>query len=137
MNAEQRKIIALSRLELADRTLQDADLLIGHGSLRSAANRLYYALFYAVNALACAYNFKTSRHSSLRAWFNKEVIKSGLIEKEIGAIYNKVFELRTQGDYEDLYLFKKDTVDFLLKAAPAFILTVRRLTLEWLEKNKS
>ncbi len=134
MNPEQRKDICLYRLELADRTLQDANLLIGHGSLRSATNRMYYALFYAVNALACAHKFKTSKHSGLRAWFNKEIIKTGVIENDMGSLYNKAFELRSKGDYDEFYSLDAGTVNLLLKTAPDFIEIIRRLTLERLEE---
>lgn len=45
--------------------------------LSTALNRLYYAIFYAVAALAQKFNFITSKHSQLLGWFNREFIKTG------------------------------------------------------------
>ncbi len=135
MNSEQKKLICLQRLEMAEKMLNDAKILFGNGSLQSTVNRMYYALFYAVNALSCAHNFKTSKHTGLRAWFNKEIVQKGLIEKNLGAIYNKAFELRSKGDYEDFYPLDTDTIITLLQSTPAFIENIRYLTLQRLEQQ--
>lgn len=44
-------------------------------------NRIYYAMFYAVNALLIAKGFSASKHSGVRALFNKEIVNKGLIHK--------------------------------------------------------
>jgi uncharacterized protein (UPF0332 family) len=45
-NADAKALIAY-RLEEAEEALADAELLLQAGRCRSAANRLYYAAFYA------------------------------------------------------------------------------------------
>lgn len=42
--------------------------------------------------------------------FNKEFIKSGIISEENGDFYNKIFEFRQRGDYEEFVEFDKEEV---------------------------
>ena len=45
-----------------------------NGFYSTCQNRLYYAIFYIVTALAYKNNFVTSKHSQLMGWFNKKYI---------------------------------------------------------------
>jgi len=51
MKKEERSEYARNRIETAYKTAEAAKLLADNGFWNSAVNRLYYALFYAVNAL--------------------------------------------------------------------------------------
>jgi uncharacterized protein (UPF0332 family) len=53
------------RLNRASETLEEAKISIGNKRYLLAANRIYYASFYAVSALAIKHEFKTSKHSQL------------------------------------------------------------------------
>ena len=44
-----------------------------NGFYSTCQNRLYYAIFYIVTALAYKNNFVTSKHSQLMGWFNKNI----------------------------------------------------------------
>lgn len=63
------------RINRAEETLDEVNLAIENGRLHLAANRIYYAAFYIVSALALKRGFKTSKHSQLLSWFNKEFVK--------------------------------------------------------------
>ncbi len=43
-----------------------------------AINRAYYALFYAVSALLLEEGRRFSKHSGVRAAFNRDLVKPGL-----------------------------------------------------------
>lgn len=53
MNAQQQPVIRY-RLERAHEALEEARLLLDAEHANAAANRLYYACFYAVQALLLA-----------------------------------------------------------------------------------
>jgi uncharacterized protein (UPF0332 family) len=44
---------------------------------------------------------KSTTHSGLKSAFNQELIKSGKINKSEGLLFNKLFSIRQQIDYED------------------------------------
>lgn len=52
INPEQRDALIRLRLEQAHETYSAAQMLFEREHLRSALNRLYYSMFYAVLALA-------------------------------------------------------------------------------------
>lgn len=109
------------RLEQARDTIDVVDLLIKNDKLSSAINRIYYGMFYSLLALALQFNFETSKHQQLIGWFNKEFIRTGLIEKEFGRILRDAFENRTSGDYDSFVIFDQAEVLFLFTEMKSFI----------------
>ncbi len=65
LNKNEKKNLIDYRLEQADETIQDVKLLVNNKRYRSAINRIYYGMFYALSALAIANNFQTSKHGQL------------------------------------------------------------------------
>ncbi|MCF6358212.1 MAG: HEPN domain-containing protein, partial [Draconibacterium sp.] len=76
-----------------------------------AINRIYYGMFYMLLALALKEGFKTSKHHQLLGWFNKEFVKPGKVNREIGKIIHRGFEDRTDGDYGVFVEFERDEVE--------------------------
>lgn len=109
------------RLEQARDTIDVVDLLIQNDKLSSAINRIYYGMFYSLLALAHKFNFETSKHQQLIGWFNKEFIRTGLIEKEFGRILRDAFENRTSGDYDSFVTFDHAEVLLLFSDMKSFI----------------
>ena len=69
-NADKdRNEIIKYRLEQAEDTIRDVDLLISYDRLPAAVNRIYYGIFYALLALSTKYSFETSKHAQLIGWF--------------------------------------------------------------------
>jgi len=109
------------RLKRADETLGDAKILFDNSKLFSAVNRIYYAMFYAVNGLLLTKGLSSSKHSGVLALFNKEFINKGIVEKDIGRFYNEIFEFRQKGDYKDFVKFEEKDVEKWLNEATKFI----------------
>ncbi|NVM01277.1 MAG: HEPN domain-containing protein [Candidatus Helarchaeota archaeon] len=118
---QERKTIIKYRLERAEETIKDAESLLNEGSLFSAVNRIYYAMFYSINALLLLKGLSSSKHSGVRNLFNKEFVNTGIVNKEFGRFYNTIFEYRQKGDYEDFVEFNKEDVRKWLKKANNFI----------------
>lgn len=107
--------------------LNDAKLLLENKSLHSAVNRIYYALFYQVSALLLDKGLSFSKHSGVLAAFNKEFVKTGRINKDLGKFYNQMFEHRRSGDYGELIEFKEEDVRRWLKTAEKFLEVIEKL----------
>lgn len=135
MTLEDRLSIVQYRLERARRALNDASALYANDSMEGAMNRIYYAMFYAVSALALAYGFTTSKHSSLLGWFNKAIIHPGILSEKEGLLLRKSFEWRLQGDYADFVELDAEEVHEILERSTPFIETIQQLTLSRLNQK--
>jgi uncharacterized protein (UPF0332 family) len=120
MQADRNELIKY-RLNRANETLEEAKFAIDNKRYLLAANRIYYASFYAVSALAIKHEFKTSKHAQLLSWFNKNFVKNETVEKRLGKFYLDAFEMRQESDYEDFVVIDKTSIDEKLKIASEFI----------------
>lgn len=109
------------RLNRASETLEEAKIAIENKRYLLAANRIYYASFYSVSALAIKHEFKTSKHTQLLSWFNKNFVKNGIVEKRLGKFYLDAFEMRQESDYEDFVVIDKTSIDEKYKLASEFV----------------
>jgi uncharacterized protein (UPF0332 family) len=109
------------RISRASETLEEAKISIENKRYLLAANRIYYASFYAVSALAIKHEFKTSKHAQLLSWFNKNFVKNGIVEKRLGKFYLDAFEMRQECDYEDFVVIDKTSIDEKFKIASEFV----------------
>ena len=67
-------------------------------------------MFYIVNALLLTEGLSSSKHSGVLSIFNREFIKKGLFDKELGKFYTKMFEFRQKADYKDMVKFKEEDI---------------------------
>lgn len=104
---DDNKVLIKNWLNKSDIALEDAGKNIEIDSLETAQNRLYYAIFYAVSALAKSENFITSKHGQLLGWFNKNYINTGEIDRKLAKIYRISFENRQKSDYTFFYIPQK------------------------------
>lgn len=80
-------------------------------------NRIYYSMFYAVQALLILKENAFSKHGQVKGFFNKEFIKTGVFPKEFGKLFNTVFEYRQKFDYVDLIIPEEELIsDYINKA---------------------
>jgi len=82
------------RREKAKNTLKDAKVMFDKVSPFATVNRIYYAIFYEVIALLLTKDLSSSKHSGVRALFNREFIKTGVVKEKLGDFYNNMFEFR-------------------------------------------
>jgi uncharacterized protein (UPF0332 family) len=78
-DAEKIAALIRYRLEQADEALAAAALNLANGLERSAINRAYYGMFYAVLALLAERTIETSRHSGAVAQFDLLYVKPQVI----------------------------------------------------------
>ena len=109
------------RLQAARETLNDAETMLRHGSLRSTMNRIYYAMFYATLALLATKNLKSPKHSGAIALFHREFVRPRIFPSELGKYLDRAFDLRIGGDYREYVVLKRDELGVLLEKARAFV----------------
>ena len=63
LSKEQRTDIIRVRLENAKSSINEAKLLLRSKAIRGAANRVYFAMFYAVSALTIFKERSFSKHT--------------------------------------------------------------------------
>jgi len=122
---EDRNSIIKYRMEQAEETIFDVQLLIKNNRLLSAVNRIYYGMFYSLLALGLDNQFETSKHTQLIGWFNKNFIHKGLIDSKYGKIINKAFNWRTKGDYDTYVEFEKEIVVEMFDEMQEFISEIK------------
>ena len=59
---EDRQIMIKYRTDQADEAIKEVEILLKNGLLKLAVNRIYYGMFYILNALALKHQFHTSKH---------------------------------------------------------------------------
>ena len=118
---KEREILIEYRLKQAVESIDLAKFLLSSDKLVLAINRIYYGMFYALTALALKHSFKTSKHSQLIGWFNKEFIFNRKVDPKYGRILKEGYQNRTKGDYEAFILFTTDEVELLLNKMIDFI----------------
>ena len=91
------------RMNRALETLAEAKIMVKAGHWNTCINRLYYGCFYSVNALLIKHNLSSVKHSGVKSLFNREFVNKKIIPVEISEIYNELFNLRHESDYEDFY----------------------------------
>ena len=111
LDNEDRKALIAYRQEKADMALDDAAFLTDAGKFGLAANRLYYALYYAASALLLSKGIATKRHSGLMTQINMHFVKTGILSKDEGALFKVMFSLRHEDDYEDFIEVEKADID--------------------------
>jgi len=115
------------KLSRAEETLEEARVMLQTDHAHGAANRIYYACFYVVTALLLTRNLSSSKHRGVMALFNRHFIKPGLISKDMGKFYSRMFENRLESDYADWVEVEKQDIQEELAHAEEFIIAVKAL----------
>ena len=110
MKDEERSEYVKYRLESAHKTFEAAKVLAESGFWNSTVNRLYYSLFYAVNALLVLNEIQVKSHSSAKSQFSLHYVKTGKFDKKYGRLLSELFDWRQKGDYENIFEYDEESV---------------------------
>jgi uncharacterized protein (UPF0332 family) len=125
MNAKESSALIAYRLERSCESLRAAEIMLENNMLTFSMNRVYYAMFYAVQALLVSREVSFSKHGQVKAYFSREMVKSGIFQTEMGRLYNKAFEYRQKFDYVDFSFPDREMVSEYLEKARGFINNIR------------
>lgn len=102
-NDEERIIVVRKELERAHETFEEIEVMCQAGKWNGAANRIYYSVFHAVNALFINDGLQVKRHKGSHALFSQHYVKTDKLPIEYGRFYNNLQTLREKSDYNCFY----------------------------------
>lgn len=115
------------RMERANETMEEARILADNGHYNAAVNRLYYACFYATQALLLKHHIAATTHAGVKSMLGLHFVSKGIISVEHGKTFNTLFEKRHSSDYEAFAYCDKDLIDDLTPLAKAYISRMKEL----------
>jgi uncharacterized protein (UPF0332 family) len=123
LSEEEKTSLVAYRLMKAKETFAEITILIENNLWRNAANRLYYACFYAASALLINDGYQTSSHNGVRSVLSARYS----LDKKLIKAYGNLFNMRQRGDYEDWAIVEKDDITPLIESAEHFIAQMERI----------
>ena len=103
LSNDERNTLVTLQLKKAHETFEEIAILADACKWSGAANRLYYAVFHAINALLIHDGHITNTHKGSHAVFNLNYIKTGILPIEFGRLYNQLQTMREESDYNCVY----------------------------------
>lgn len=118
LTVEERKAIIEYRIQKAYESLKEAQVVADLGFWNLAGNRLYYASFHMASALLLDKGLMAKSHGGIIHLVGSQFVAKGLLEKEYGRLFSRLYELRQSGDYDDLYdVSETDVLPFIAQTA--------------------
>ena len=119
--------LAQYRMERASEMLEASEGNLQIQQYKTSLNRSYYAIFHAMRAANILKGFDSSKHSGVIAFFNKEYLKSGILDRNLSIIIKSSSFLREKSDYDDFFIASKSDAESQLEKAKYFVAEVRKL----------
>ena len=115
------KELAKYRMERAKEMLEAAEGNLSIRQYKTSINRSYYAIFHAMRALNILKGFDSSKHSGVIAYFNKEYLKTEILDKALSVIIKNSSFLREKSDYDDFFIASKKEAATQVSEARRFL----------------
>jgi uncharacterized protein (UPF0332 family) len=127
VNIENRNSEELCRYRLhqAEDTITEAMLLQNSGHYRGAVNRACYAMFYAIQVLIVQNKVKVSKHSATISYFDRHFVKTGIFDKNFSKWFHRLFDLRQDADYGDLFEPTPTQCNEAIEQAKEFVFQIK------------
>ena len=121
LNDDERRIIVSLEYEKAVNTFSQIPELQKLGFWDNIANRLYYAVFHAVNALLIHDGHPVNTHKGVIAVFGNYYIRTGIFSSEDGRLYSDLQTMRNNSDYNCSYAATQKEIEPLIEPARLLI----------------
>jgi uncharacterized protein (UPF0332 family) len=121
LSDDERDAIVAFRIQKSKDTLDEAKGIATLGYWNAVANRLYYACYYVTSALLIKNEYAAQTHRGVIHLLGLHFIKNGMISKDAGKFYSKLYELRQTGDYDDLFNLAEEDVKPMIISAQSYI----------------
>lgn len=118
---QERADLIRYRIEQAQNAIADAEYAALGQRWTMAANRLYYAVFYAASALLLSEEISFHTHKGLINQFGYYFVKAGRVTFEEGALVSQLFGLRHETDYEAYLAPTQEQIEDYLPKTRALI----------------
>lgn len=126
LTKEERTTLVALELKKAHETFEEIEILTSANRWSGAANRLYYAVFHAVNALLINDGLYVNTHHGSHALFHLHYIKTGKMPIEYARLYSQLQTMREESDYNCVYEVEPEELKQRIKPAQQFIEDIER-----------
>ncbi|MDE6510777.1 MAG: HEPN domain-containing protein [Muribaculaceae bacterium] len=127
IKSDDRNSIVAYRLEKAYATLNEVKAIANLGFWTLAANRLYYAAYYASAALLINSGIEVSSHKGAIKMISLYFVKERKLIREDSTLLARLFSMRQTGDYDDLYEWTEKDIIPLIPSVEDYISRVAKL----------
>lgn len=122
---EERKAIVGYRLEKSYDALVEAKDCASMGHWNLAANRLYYAAYYASSALLISAGYVAKTHDGTIGLIGQHYVRTGILTNEDGSLLARLQNMRHTGDYDDFLDWTQEDVEPYILKTEAFIKKIK------------
>lgn len=126
LNDDERRIIVNLELDKAVKTMAQIPELQRLAYWDNIANRLYYAVFHAVNALLIHDGHPVNTHKGVIALFGNYYIRTGIFASEDGRLYSDLQTMRNNSDYNCSYDATQQEIEPMIEPARKLITKVSK-----------
>lgn len=131
---DEIKDLSIYRLKKAKDDFEISKSLFEQKHFAQSINRSYYSIFHAVRALLAFDKFDSRKHSGIIAFFDKNYIKSDILDKKLSKLLHDAEKYRIKSDYDDFYIASKDEAEIQLTNAAIFINEIENYIARLMEK---
>jgi uncharacterized protein (UPF0332 family) len=118
--------MARLRMEASKEALSEARIMAENEKWRGCTRCLYYACFYGAAAILALDGKESKKHSGIESMFLVDYIHSGIIPKELGRFYSRLFKARLASDYVIQEPLPIEKLPEWLELAEALILDIEK-----------
>lgn len=111
----------MSLIERARKYLKSAAILLEARDYESSVSRVYYAMFYAAQAMLLTRGLSFSSHRGVLSAFGEHFVKTGLFPREMGREIHRMFEKRQLSDYEYTFVISGEEAEQALESGRQFV----------------
>ena len=113
-------------LASAEQALSDVRYLLLDDRLDSAANRVYYAAFYASLAALAHLGFRPAKsHGGVIRQVNRQLVQTSILNRRFASVLRDTYDLRRLSDYELFTSFPQDRILAIADEVEAYIGAIR------------
>ena len=127
---EEHQTLVQRELSKAHEAYEDIEILKASKRWNGAANRLYYAVFHAVNALFINDGLEAGRHKTSHSLFSMHYVKTGLLPIDYGRLYTNLQRLREKSDYNCFFDVSEKDIEEGITIAADFIQAIEHLIIQ-------
>ena len=124
---EERNAIVSYRLEKANMAFNESKDCASMGHWTLAANRLYYAAYYASYALLISAGHSAKTHDGTIGMIGQHYIRTGILSSEDGSLLARLQNMRHTGDYDDFLDWTKEDVEPYFQKTEVFIKKIHQI----------
>ncbi len=131
LTKEERSALIDLKVQKAKDTFKEAEGISTLKFWNAVANRLYYSCYYITSALLLKHSYSAQSHKGVIGLLGLHFIKKGIVSRDSGKLFSRLFEMRQTGDYDDLFNLTEEEVLPLIPAAEEYLDEILKL----IEKN--